>query len=153
MGKIIIYSVFAVYMVFSIKQHKKDEIVNPKSYPVEAVKFAKENLDFQKVRLFNEYNFGSYLLFEDIPVFIDSRADVYDPQFNGWEDDIFFVFMNVKDVAIDYDEKLDHYGITHLFIYRNSTLEKVLQKDANYLELYKDDNFIIYERLNVKKGE
>ena len=59
--------------------------------------------------------------------------------------------MNIKDVTVDYEEKFDHYGITHLLIYRNSILNKVLKLDAHYLELYKDDNFIIYERLNVKK--
>ena len=35
------------------------------------------------MRLFNEYNYGSYLLYEGIPVFIDSRADLYAPEFNG----------------------------------------------------------------------
>lgn len=151
--RVFIYSVFAIFMVFSLKSSKEQEIVSPKVYPIEAVQFIKNNLDIHEIKLFNEYNFGSYLLFEDIPVFIDSRADVYDPQFNKWKDDIFRDFMNIKDVTVDYEEKFDHYGITHLLIYRNSILNKVLKLDAHYLELYKDDNFIIYERLNVKKGE
>ena len=48
---------------------------------------------------------------------------------------------------VDYEEKFEHYGITHLLIYTSSTLNKVLQKDANYLKLYQDTNFILYERL------
>lgn len=151
--RVFIYSVFAIFMVFSLKSSKEQEIVSPKVYPIEAVQFIKNNLDIHEIKLFNEYNFGSYLLFEDIPVFIDSRADVYDPQFNKWEDDIFRDFMNIKDVTVDYEEKFDHYGVTHLLIYKNSVLNKVLKLDAHYLELYKDDNFIIYERLNIKKGE
>ena len=149
-GKIVIYSVFVVFMIFGLKQSKNVEIVSKKSYPVDATEFIKSNLDVKEIKLYNEYNFGSYLLYNDIPVFIDSRADVYDPQFNGWEDDIFRDFINLTNACNDYEEKFEHYGITHLLIYRNSTLDKVLRLDTNYNELYKDDNFILYQRLSAK---
>lgn len=149
-GKIIFYSIFAVVMVFGLKKANEKEIVSPKTYPIEATEFIKNNLNLQGIKLFNEYNFGSYLLYEDIPVFIDSRADVYDPQFNKWEDDIFRDFINMTGACNDYEDKMEHYGITHLLIYRNSTLDKVLRLDTNYNELYKDDNFIIYQRLSEK---
>ena len=148
-GKIIIYSIFIVFMIISLKDAKDDVIVSDKTYPIKATEFIKEKLDVNEIKLFNEYNFGSYLLFEDIPVFIDSRADVYDPQFNGWEDDIFRDFINLTGACSNYEEKFEHYGITHLLIYQNSTLDKVLRLDDNYNELYKDDNFIIYERLSA----
>ena len=149
-GKIIIYSVFAVFMVFSLKEAKEVEIVSNKSYPIEATKFIKENLDVEEIKLFNEYNFGSYLLYEDVPVFIDSRADVYDPKFNDWEDDIFRDFINISNACNDYEEKFEHYGITHILIYKNSTLDKVLRLDTNYNELFKDEKFVIYQRLSAK---
>lgn len=149
-GKIIIYAVFAVYMVFALKQAKDAEIVSGKTYPIEATEYIKENLDVENIKLFNEYNFGSYLLFKDIPVFIDSRADVYDPKFNGWEDDIFRDFINLSGASNNYEEKFEHYGITHLLIYKDSTLDKVLRLDTNYNELYSDEKFIIYERLSAK---
>ena len=129
---------------------KDTEIVSNETYPIEAVKYIKENIDIDNMKLFNEYNFGSYLLFQDIPVFIDSRADVYDPKFNGWEDDIFRDFINITAVCNNYEEKLEHYGITHVLIYENSTLDKVLRLDENYNELYKDDEFVLYERLSAK---
>lgn len=145
-GRIIIYSVFIIFLVFQIHKNKDVEIVGEKDYPIKATEYIKTNLDINKIKLFNEYNFGSYLLYEDIPVFIDSRADVYDPAFNGWEDDIFRDFINLTD-ANNYEEKFEHYGITHLLIYKNSTLDKVLRNDENYKELYSDSNFKIYERL------
>lgn len=148
-GKIIIYSVFAVFMVFALKEAKEVEIVSNKSYPIEATEFIKNNLNVEEIKLFNEYNFGSYLLYEDIPVFIDSRADVYDPQFNGWEDDIFRDFINITNACNDYEEKFEHYGITHILIYKDSTLDKVLRLDTNYNELYKDEKFVIYQRLSA----
>lgn len=148
-GRIIIYSIFVAFMIFSLYDTKDDKIVNENTYPIEATKYVKENLDLNEIKLFNEYNFGSYLLFEDIPVFIDSRADVYDPQFNGWEDDIFRDFINMSNACNNYEEKFEHYGITHLLIYKNSTLDKVLRLDTNYKELYSDDNFIVYERISA----
>ena len=151
-GRIIIYAIFVAFMVISLKKIDKTEIVSNKQYPVEATKYIKENLDVNSIKLFNEYNFGSYLLFEDVPVFIDSRADVYDPQFNKWEDDIFRDFINIVDLNTDYENKFEHYGITHLLIYKKSLLSKMLNKDAdNYKELYSDDNFIIFERLSANK--
>ena len=43
------------------------KFVDDKLYPVDAVKYIKENIDINEMRLFNEYNFGSYLLHHDIP--------------------------------------------------------------------------------------
>ena len=149
-GKILIYSAFAIYMVFGLKEAKDVEIVSNDRYPIEATKFIKKNLDIQEIKLFNEYNFGSYLLYQDVPVFIDSRADVYDPAFNDWEDDIFRDFINITNACNDYEEKFEHYGITHVLIYKDSTLDKVLRLDTNYNELYKDDEFILYQRLSAK---
>lgn len=148
-AKIIIYGIFIAYMIFSLNKIKDVEIVSGKDYPIDATEYIKENLEVENIKLFNEYNFGSYLLYQDIPVFIDSRADVYDPAFNGWEDDIFRDFINLTNACNDYENKFEHYGITHLLIYRNSTLDKVLRLDTNYNELYKDEKFIIYERLTA----
>ena len=149
LAKIVFYTVFVAYMIFALNKLKDVEIVSNKAYPIEAVEYIKENIDIEKMKLFNEYNFGSYILFKDIPVFIDSRADVYDPAFNDWEDDIFRDFINLTNASNDYEEKFEHYGITHLLIYRNSTLDKVLRLDTDYNELYKDEKFIIYERLTA----
>ena len=65
------------------KPNFKAVYVSSKSYPTQAAKWIKENLDYKDIRLYNDYNYGSYLLFEDIPVFIDSRCDLYTPEFNG----------------------------------------------------------------------
>lgn len=150
-GRTIICAIFVLFMVFQIKKVSKEEIVSSKSYPIEAAEYIINNLDVKNIKLYNEYNFGSYLLYKDIPVFIDSRADVYDPQFNKLEDNIFRDFINIDNANCDYESKLNHYGITHLLIYNNTTLAKILAKDSNYLELYKDSNFVIYKKLDANQ--
>jgi len=151
-AKLFFYVIFTIFMVISLNKLKGVEIVSKTQYPIEATQFIKDNLDVENIKLFNEYNFGSYLLFKDIPVFIDSRADVYDPAFKGVEEDIFGDFMNLTG-GTNYENRFEHYGITHLLIYRNSTLGKILKTDENYKQLFFDGRFIIYERLSANKGE
>ena len=150
LGKIIVISIIVILSYSNIKPDLDDNFVNEKSYPVEATKFIKENIDIQQMKLFNEYNYGSYLLLHDIPVFIDSRADLYSPEFNKGTS-VFSDFMNISGISVYYEDKFESYGITHVIIKRNSKLNLLISRDDNYKELYKDDNFCVYERLNATK--
>ena len=133
-------------------------IVSQTSYPVAASDYIVENLNLDKIRLYNEYNYGSYLLYRDIPVFIDSRADLYTPEFNGTkgEDgkyngrDIFSDYINISNLSTYYENKFEQYDITHVIIKKGSKLNMFLSRDDNYKELYSDKNFVVYERLNAK---
>ena len=145
-GKVVI-SVVVVFISFQIVKPKMDDtIVNSSSYPVEASEYILENLDLENMRIFNEYNYGSYLLFKGIPVFIDSRADLYTPEFNEGTY-IFSDFLNISNIGTYYEDKFEEYGITHVIIYKNAKLNIFLSRDENYLQLYSDDNFCVYERL------
>ena len=91
------------------------------------------------------------MLFRGIPVFIDSRADLYAPEFNKKED-IFMDFINTSSVATFYEDTFKKYNITHVITYKDSKVSMIIKKshDENYEELYKDDNFVIYKRLNAE---
>ena len=152
-GKILVLSLMILIMFTMVRKSSKAEFINSSTYPVEATKFIKDNLDYKNIRLFNEYNYGSYLLFQDIPVFIDSRADLYSPEFNGEKKDgkyegrdIFSDFMNVSSIATWYENVFDKYDITHVILKKNTKLNMIIKKDENYKELYSDDNFVVYER-------
>lgn len=136
------------------KPNFKAVYVSSKSYPTQAAKWIKENLDYKDIRLYNDYNYGSYLLFEDIPVFIDSRCDLYTPEFNGEYDkdkkkyvgqDIFSDFINISTISTYYDTKFSEYDITHVMTKTNSKLHMLISRDKKYKEIYKDDCFTIYE--------
>lgn len=141
------------------------KMINPKftqpyidetSYPVEASHWIKEKLDYKNIKLFNDYNYGSYLLFEDIPVFIDSRCDLYTPEFNGTYNknskkfvgkDIFSDFLNVSQIATWYDNVFKEYGATHVITGSSSKLNMLISKDPSYNKIYSDKNFVLYERV------
>ena len=151
MGGIIgMITTIAIVVAISITIYKpkiNDHFIDEKSYPVDAATYILDNLDINNIRLYNEYNYGSYLLFRGIPVFIDSRADLYAPEFNKGVT-VFNDFLNLSGVNNDkIEETLDKYQITHLIMYDNSKLRTFIKQDEEkYSLLYEDDYFCIYER-------
>ena len=153
-GKIITI-LLAILLSYTLYKGKiNSPIVSRSTYPVDACDYIIENVDIDNMRIFNEYNYGSYLLFRGIPVFIDSRADLYTPQFNGTKNeegeyegrDIFSDYINVSNISAYYENKFNDYDITHVLIRKNSKLNMFLSRDDNYEKLYSDDNFVFYER-------
>jgi len=141
---IILVSTVAISInIFSPKAD--DDFVDISQYPVHASEYIKENIDLSQMRLYNEYNYGSYLLYKGIPVFIDSRADLYSPEFNT-EVDVFSDFLDISNIGLHYEEKFKEYNITHVMMYENAKLNLFISKDENYTKLYEDDYFVIYER-------
>ncbi len=126
-----------------------DEYIDESDYPVQACDFILENIDLENARFYNEYNYGSYLIFRGIPVFIDSRADLYAPEFSGKEEDIFMDFINTSGIGTFYEDTFKKYDITHVITYKNSKMNMIIQKtnDPNYKQLYQDNYFTVYERL------
>lgn len=129
-----------------IDKKKNNDYVSTSSYPVEAADWILENLDVNNIKLFNEYNYGSYLLYRGIPVFIDSRADLYAPEFNG-KKDIFMDFINTSNLGKYYGKTFEEYGITHVILYKNAKIRMLIDEaeQDNYNKIYSDNNFVIYE--------
>ena len=148
-GAIITILLVILIGVVQFKPKAGNSYINESSYPVQAVKWLKENVNTSEIRLYNEYNYGSYLLYQDVKVFIDSRADLYTPEFNGdSEKDVFSDAVQVASISRYYEDVFDKYEITHLLIPNNTKMNMFISRDENYKELYKDNNFVIYERLN-----
>ena len=129
------------------KDKLDDSYIDESTYPVQAADFILENIDLGTTRFYNEYNYGSYLLFKGIPVFIDSRADLYAPEFSGKEEDIFSDFIDTSSIGKFYGDTFEKYDITHVITYKNSKMNMLMTKikGQNYEELYQDDYFVIYE--------
>lgn len=147
-GKIITISLVLAVTLVLVKPKMSEQFISERNYPVKLADYMLENLDVENIRIFNEYNYGSYLLYRGIPVFIDSRSDLYTPQFNDGID-IFSDFMSITNLNSDYNAKFEKYGITHVVLYKNAKLNLLLKKDSNYNLLYSDDSFCLYERINA----
>ncbi len=151
-----IVSILVIGLSASIAYSRLDETyVDEQVYPVQMSEWILENIDINQMRLYNEYNYGSYLLYKGIPVFIDSRADLYAPEFNTTtgkkEDgrDIFMDFIKSSSLNIWYETIFEKYNITHIILYKNSKMNVVIKNtnDSQYKVLHEDSNFILYERV------
>ena len=148
-GEIILVTVILVCSWYEYKPKMDDPYISKASYPVEAAEWIKENLDVDNIRLYNEYNYGSYLLFQDIPVFIDSRADLYAPEFNDGVT-VFTDFLTISGLNNSVKTILDKYDFTHYIIFKNSKLKLYLRLNPEeYREVYEDRRFCIYEKIGA----
>ena len=135
-------------------EKKDDDYINTNSYPVEAsewlISYMEENnISKEDLHLYNEYNYGSYLLFKDIPVFIDSRCDLYTPEF-GSEEDIFSDALSVPRLNSNYETIFEKYDVRYVMLESDSNVNNNLQDDVDYDLLYDDGSFAIYKRLNAE---
>ena len=147
-GIIVATSLVLIISIISYNNKYKNEYVSTSSYPVQASDWILENLDINEIKLYNEYNFGSYLLYRGIPVFVDSRCDLYMPEFNEgvkvFDDFLTISGLNSKNL----EDMFDKYGFTHFITKANAKLTIYLDlKPEEYNKIYSDDNFCIYEKL------
>ena len=156
LGTIAVFCIIALLAILEIRPKVNDKFVKESSYPVDAATYITENLDLNSIRLFNEYNYGSYLIFRGIPVFIDSRADLYAPEFNKIKDsqdeelakgrDIFSDYISTSNISKYYEKTFEKYDITHVILSKKSKLNMLINKNDKYNRIYSDDYFVIYER-------
>ena len=143
---VILTIIIAVISAILYKNKMNDEYVLEKDYPVQASIWINENLDVSTMKLFNEYNYGSYLLFEGIPVFIDSRCDLYAPEYNGGRD-IFMDFIKSSNLSIWFESTFKKYDINYVILYKDSKMNMII-KEANlegYKLLKQDSKFVFYK--------
>ena len=150
-GAIVLICLVFIVSVRELKPKLSQDYIDKTSYPVSAAEWILRNLDVENIKIYNEYNYGSYLLFKGIPVFIDSRCDLYTPEFNGDKEygikgrDIFTDALDIASVSVNYDAKFEEYGVTHIITYSNSRLAMVLRKSEGYKTILNGEYFDIFE--------
>lgn len=151
-GKTILTMCFIVLILVSIEGFSTkacSHYINNMSYPVEATDYILENLDISNIRLYNGFNIGSYLEFNKIPTFIDSRAELYTKEFNKGCN-ILNDFYDVIYGLVSYKETFEKYDITHALIENDGLINKYICDDPEWNLLHKDGAFSLYERVNNK---
>ena len=142
-GIFVVMITIIVTVTFVYSVNSKEEFIDGNVYPVEMVKWMKKNLNMDEVKLFNDYDFGSYLIYKNIPVYIDSRSDLYTKPFNG-KRDIFDECMNITE---NYGRVFKRYDITHILIYKGTYLNQILAASSNYDLVHKEGEFMLYKYL------
>ena len=131
----IIMEVITIGMIINALDFKTFEYgIDHGGEPVETADYIVNNLDYKNMRLYNEFAQGSYLAYREIPVFIDSRVEVYLKEFNDKEDIIIDYFN------MDFEELIDKYQFNYYLVGKDSKKYKYLKDNDKY------------ELLNVEYG-
>lgn len=124
---------FSATYFFSIKL----DYLPKSTYPIDSVEYIKTNIGNDK-RIFNEYTYGSLLMFNDIKVFIDSRADLYTKEYNK-DCTVAEDYIAAITCAGNYEEILTKYNIEYLLIGKDSALAHNIFNDKKYEKIFDDE--------------
>lgn len=108
-------------------------------YPVAAVDYL-EASGLAAERGYNSYNWGGYLIWRGLPVFVDGRADVYGDPF-------LFAYRDAFDVRENWRQPLDAYDVTYVLMEKESPLGVVLAASGEWELAYEDDLAQIFVRI------
>ena len=141
---IIIFLACFLIMVTNYLEIKNQPYVDQTRYPIEATEYIKENIDLNKMKIYNHFNFGSYMEFKGVPTFMDSRSEVYCEEFNNVTILNDFADLEIYKV-ITIDDMVEKYGITHVISYSGSHYIDYMKNSDNYEVVYEDLYFIVFE--------
>ncbi|MCB8944739.1 MAG: hypothetical protein H6658_13400 [Ardenticatenaceae bacterium] len=109
-------------------------------YPVTAVDYLEES-GLAEMRGYNSYNWGGYLIWRGVRVFVDGRADVYG-------DDFLFYYRRTFELRENWQEPLDDFAVDYVLMERDSPLAIMLLNHEGWQEAYADDLARIFVRAN-----
>lgn len=119
-----------------IKTYSKESEEITKNFPVEAVAKLKE---FSAKRVYNFYSWGGYMIWNELPVLIDGRADMYGDEF-------FHKYSEVANVKKNAYETLESFKVDYVLFPTESSLVPFLKANGQYEQIYEDKLATILKR-------
>lgn len=102
----------------------------------------KKVIDILKVerpkRLFNMYDYGGELIYNDIAVFVDGRADLYS-RYN------FKDYLKLSNLKDDYVDLISKYNFDYFLVDKKYPISDYLGKDGGYEKIYSDKKIELYK--------
>ena len=123
------------------------EYVSQEYFPINAVDYIYQHYseeEIEKMHIYNGFDYGSYMEFRGIPVFLDSRAEIYISQFN--DTTIMEDFIKINDGLVHYNTVFDKYEIDYALVYNDDIINIYMYEDDNWELKYQDEVFAFYER-------
>lgn len=118
--------------------------VDNSNYPIYAADYINKHPEIKYSHLLSHYNDSPYLIFRDIPSFVDSRADLFTPTYNK-NINVFYDFMHGF-VDLDNPQNLiDKYKINYILINKSYSVYEILSGYRNLTVVYDDGNYCIFK--------
>ncbi|MCB8978107.1 MAG: hypothetical protein H6657_11850 [Ardenticatenaceae bacterium] len=118
-------------VIWSITKIGGNDAAIEARFPVAAVDYL-EASGLAEAHGYNSYNWGGYLIWRGVPVFVDGRADVYGDSF-------LLYYRRTFDVLPGWQEPLDEYDVDYVLMESGSPLTAVLAVSPDWTEVYADD--------------
>ena len=90
-------------------------------------------------KLYNDYNLGGELIYNNIPVFIDGRADLYSPN-------ILKDYIIINNTSMNYKDLLNKYEFDYYIIDKYSNINEYLKENNSYTLIKEDSNYLLYKK-------
>lgn len=107
-------------------------------YPVAALDYIRDH-DLAERRVYNSYNWGGYLIWEGLPVFIDGRADVYGDAFMD-------EYVLAYQLRGDWRVPLEKYDVDYVLIESGASFARLLEETPEWERAYQDEVAVIFVR-------
>ena len=95
----------------------------------------------QPKRLFNMYNYGGDLIYNDVKVFIDGRADLYSGE-------LFEDYIELANLDGDFYSIMCKYGFDYYLVDKNSYLDYYLRYNDKFNLIYMNKGVKVYKKMN-----
>ena len=92
-------------------------------------------------KLYNFYDYGGELIYNDVLVFIDGRADLYSNY--NYQD-----YLNISLLQGDYIKLLGKYDFDLFLVNTKYPINTYLKYDDNYEVLYSKKNIVLYKKID-----
>ncbi len=117
---------------------QKNPVYEAEHFPVAALDYLRTEGLLDR-RIFNTYNWGGYLIWHNVPVYIDGRADVYGDEFI-WQ------YMLAFQLHGDWRVPLDAYHVDYILIEARSSFASVLEASSEWTQVYADNVSAVFVR-------
>jgi hypothetical protein len=135
---LVLVLVVAVTLLWTAVRLSNNYLAVEKTFPVAAADFLEES-GLAQTNIYNHYEWGGYLIWRRIPVFIDGRTELYG-------NDFFLAYLQAFDARHNWHEPLDDYDVETVLMPANSALATVLTASEEWGEVYMDDQARIFQR-------
>lgn len=131
------YAMFYLVIFLAIIFFPKSTLLEQLNAPVIDERFITAIKKESPQRLYNYYDYGGYLIYRDIPVFIDGRADIYtDLNYR----DYYYMTM----LQSDFKQLLERYRFDMLLLDKGTPLAYYIKDHPQYEKVLEEDNTILY---------
>ena len=145
MNKLLFTVSSIVVLVYSLNilLNKDYSYIDKEMIATGGVEYIKNNIGSDK-RIFNEYVWGSYMMLNNIKVFIDSRCDLYTNEYNKGVE-VAKDYMDAVKGKISYYKLTQKYNLEYFFLEKENIICNYLLEDENANLIYEDNMSYIFK--------